>query len=39
MEVSTASYIAIVFFILAINVWLLIRFLIKASRWKDDPDG
>ncbi len=39
---STHTYIAIVVFVIAVNVWLTVRFLIKASKWedkkRDDPD-
>lgn len=39
---SPRFYIVIVVFVIAVNVWLTIRFLIKASKWedkkKDDPD-
>jgi len=32
-DFSPLPYIAIVVFILLVNVWLLVRFLKKASKW------
>lgn len=32
---STHTYIVIVVFVIAVNVWLTVRFLIKASKWED----
>jgi len=38
MDFSPYPYIAIVIFVLAVNVWILVRFLKKASRWsKEQP--
>ena len=40
---SPYPYMAAVLFVLVVNVWLLVRFLIKASKWdankKDDPNN
>ena len=39
---SSHPYIAAVIFVIVVNVWLLVRFLVKASKWdvnkKDDPN-
>jgi hypothetical protein len=36
---STTPYIAIVIFVIVVNLWLLIRFLLKASKWGNEkPD-
>jgi hypothetical protein len=40
MKFSPYPYMAIVFFVIAVNVWLMVRFLLKAQHWgkeKSDP--
>lgn len=39
MEFSPYFYIAIVLFILVVNIWLVARFLIKAGKWRGGTEG
>ncbi|MFQ5431262.1 MAG: hypothetical protein ACE5EN_01995 [Nitrospinota bacterium] len=36
MRFSAYPYITVVLFILVVNVWLAVRFLLKARKWGDD---
>lgn len=38
MEFSPYPYIAVVVFVIAVNIWLMVRFLLKAKDWGKGTD-
>jgi len=39
MQFSAYPYIAVVLFVLVVNVWLAVRFFLKAGKWGDDSNN